>query len=117
MVGSATFTIVASRMTMNCATQTRPRTAQRFGAERLMKRTSPSGRVPPTQLKTERPLRLFPPMGMFGEARSLRPRDLGGRPLLYGRAQLVAHAPVVHDPAMEARRLELAAHPRGVRLD
>ena len=27
IVGSATFTIVASRMTMNCATQTRPRTS------------------------------------------------------------------------------------------
>src|ERR1700722_5998345 len=36
MEGSATFTIVASRMTMNCARQIKTRTSQGFALYRLM---------------------------------------------------------------------------------
>src|ERR1700758_1523139 len=35
IVGSATFTTVASRTTMNCATQTMARTSQRLGSDRI----------------------------------------------------------------------------------
>src|SRR3954447_24104043 len=116
IVGRATLTIVASRMTMNCATQTRPSTAQRLGCARLIRRLAPFGRFASKLPKTEWPLRLFLNL-LHADVRVRRPVDEAAYTVGFeeapGKAEL---RPACFVDRRALRRVELHGY-RGEVLD